>query len=185
MTTDELFDKIYNILKEKGKIPDIIDYGSSARYKSKPITTYEFSLTTNLCYGGNEGIYASFRIEYEKNKELFRDELGTFKTLCTDDESMHIMSNLLADFVIEENKYVSEHLDEFSWEGADVYAINDAGEKLKWGYACRSMERALKKKDELLEKYPKVWVRDNATRKEKIYKSDRERENIEEVERER
>jgi hypothetical protein len=31
------------------------------------------------------------------------------------------------------------------------------------------MENALKKKDELLQKYPRVLIRDNATREEKSY----------------
>ena len=34
MTTAELFDKIQDILKEKGKLPDILDYGIAT---SKPV----------------------------------------------------------------------------------------------------------------------------------------------------
>ena len=30
MTTVELFNKIYDILKEKGRIPDILEYGHAA-----------------------------------------------------------------------------------------------------------------------------------------------------------
>jgi len=54
MTTEELFDKIKGILKEKGKLPDILDYGLGA-YSSIPIKTYEFDLKSDLAYGGNEG----------------------------------------------------------------------------------------------------------------------------------
>ena len=36
MTTGELFNKIQGILKEKDKLPDILDYGL-ATYKSVPI----------------------------------------------------------------------------------------------------------------------------------------------------
>ena len=185
MTTAELFDKICDILKTEDKIPDIIDYSLAADYRAEPITTYEFSLKTDLQYGGSEGIYLTFAIEYYKDKKLCHNELGTFKTLYTDDESMHIMSDLLADFIILGNRYVNEHLDEFTWEGADVYAINDSGEKFGWGYSCRSMESALKKRDELLNKYTKVCVRDNATREVKIYEAEKEKENNEEFEFER
>ncbi len=47
MTTEELFDKIRGILKEKGKLPDILDYGLAA-YNPVPIRTYEFDLKSNL-----------------------------------------------------------------------------------------------------------------------------------------
>ena len=41
MTTKELFNKIYGILKEKDKLPDILDYGL-ATSNPVPIRTYEF-----------------------------------------------------------------------------------------------------------------------------------------------
>ena len=47
MTTEELFHKILNILKDKGKLPDILDY-SLADGNSVPIRTYEFNLRSNL-----------------------------------------------------------------------------------------------------------------------------------------
>lgn len=42
------------------------------------------------------------------------------------------------------------------------------------------MEAALKRKDELLKKYPQVVVRDNATRKEKIFIKQPEKKKTEE-----
>lgn len=102
-------------------------------------------------------------------KERCVSGLGTFKTLHEDSEAMHIMADLLADFIIEESAYVNANLDDFTWEGADVHPINKTGKRISWGYSCRTMEIAIKKKEELLEKYPKVAVRDNATRKEQIY----------------
>ncbi len=55
MTTEELFDKICGILKEKGTLPDILDYGLAT---SNPVSirTYQFDLKNNLAYGGSEGI---------------------------------------------------------------------------------------------------------------------------------
>lgn len=56
MTTEELFNKIKDILKEKGKLPSILDNGL-ATHKPVPIKTYEFDLVNKLAYGGSEGIY--------------------------------------------------------------------------------------------------------------------------------
>lgn len=56
-------------------------------------------------------------------------------------------------------------------KGKDVHVIEESGEKSKWGYSCGTMEAALKRKNELLMKYNKVIVRNNATRKEKIYEN--------------
>lgn len=168
MTTEELFNKIYGILKEKGSLPDILDYGL-ATHNSVPITNYEFDLKNNLNYGGNEGIYLDLWIGYYEGGKLQQKGLGTFKTLSTDNEAMHIMAALLADCTIEEYAYVNANLDDFTWEGADIHPIDELGKRSEWGYSCSTMEIALKKKDGLLKKYPKVAVRDNATRKEKIY----------------
>ena len=63
------------------------------------------------------------------------------------------------------------NLDDFTWEGVDVHAFKESGERMNWGYTCVTMEAALKKKDELLKHHKRVVVRDNVTRKEKIYES--------------
>ena len=170
MTTEELFEKINSILKEKSKIPDILDYGH-ATSNPIPIRTYEFDLRNSLNYGGNEGIYLDLWIEYQVENEKRRAAIGTYKTLYEDADAMHIMASLLADFLIEEYSYVNKNLDDFTWEGADVHALKENGDRMSWGYTCGTMEAALKKKDELLKHHKKVVVRDNATRKEKIYKS--------------
>ena len=170
MTTEELFEKINSILIEKSKIPDILDY-SLATSNPIPIRTYEFDLRNSLNYGGNEGIYLDLWIEYRVENEKRRAAIGTYKTLYEDDNAMYIMASLLANFIIEEYSYVNKNLDDFTWEGADVHALNESGDKMNWGYTCGTMKSALKKKDELLKHHKKVVVRDNATRKEKIYES--------------
>ena len=53
MTTEELFEKVRGILKEKGRLPDILDYGL-ATHRPVLITNYEFDLKSNLNYGSNE-----------------------------------------------------------------------------------------------------------------------------------
>ena len=168
MTTEELFNKIKSILKEKGKLPDILDYGN-ATWKPVPIRTYEFALGHCLDYGANEGIYLDLWIEYFVGTEERRATIGTFKTLYEDAKAMHTMAGLLADFIIEGHSYVNANLDDFTWEGVDVHALKENGEKVNWGYACNTMEAALRWKDELLENHQQVAVRDNATRKETIF----------------
>ena len=174
MTTEELFEKINSILIEKSKIPDILDYGH-ATSNPIPIRTYEFDLRNSLNYGGNEGIYLDLWIEYQVENEKRRAATGTYKTLYEDDNAMHIMASLLADFIIEEHSYVNKNLDDFTWEGVDVHALKENEERMNWGYTCGAMEAAIKKKDELLEHHQQVVVRDNATRKEKICRRKDER----------
>lgn len=171
MTTEELFNRIHGILKEKGKLPDILDYGL-ATHSPVPITNYEFEMGNRLTYGGSEGIYLDLWIEYCANKEKQRKKLGTFKTLDEGSEAMHTMAGLLADFIIEANAYVNANTDDFTWEGVNVYAFDEEGKRCRWGYTCNTMEDALNKKDELLKKYPQVAVRDNATRKENLFSQD-------------
>ena len=173
MTTEELFNRINIILKEKNKLPDILDYGL-ATSNPVPIKTYQFDLKHNLAYGGSEGIYLDLWIEYFVNDEKRISSLGTFKTLDESSEAMHTMATLLADFIIELNAYVRANEDDFAWEGIYVYPIDGAGKRVGWWYSCSSMERALEKKDKLLEEYPQVAIRDNATRKEKIFCRDTE-----------
>ena len=79
---------------------------------------------------------------------------------------MHVMAGLLAVFIIEGGDYVGAHLDDFTWEGVDVHALDENGERYSWGFTCCDKETALHRKDELLKKYPQVVVRDNVTRKE-------------------
>ena len=168
MTTEELFNKICNILKEKGRFPDILEYDSPTR-NPVPITTYEYELGSKLAYGGNEGIYLDLWIEYSSIREKAKKKLGVFKTLYESADAMHSMAGLLADFIIEESAYVNANLDDFTWEGVDIHAFDRDGKQCSLGYTYGTMEDALTKKDRLLEKYPKVVVRDNATRKEKIF----------------
>ena len=79
------------------------------------------------------GIYLDLWIEYYVNNKREKKKLGTFKMLHEDNDAMYIMARLLADFIIEEQNYVNEHLDDFIWEGVDVYAFDEKGERCGWG----------------------------------------------------
>lgn len=98
-----------------------LDY-ALAESTPKPITTYEYSFRNNLDYGGSEGIYLDLWIETDTDGGAKRDKLGTFKTLETSGDAMHIMANLLADFIVEGSAYVNAHLDDFCWE-VRIYCI--------------------------------------------------------------
>ena len=170
ITTTEHFEQIYRILKANGMIPEtLLDYGGAARVPV-PIKTYEFEIRSNLDYGSCEGIYLDLWIEYYEEEKRQRKELGTFKTLQTDRAAMWRMAQLLADFIVEERKYINQHLDDFTWTGVSVYAEEREGEKSAAGYECANMERALLRKEELIKRFPCVIVRDNATRQETVYK---------------
>ena len=113
MTTEELFEKICSLLKEKGKLPDILDYHLGP-IQPKPITNYAFDVRNNLDYGGSEGIYLDLTLECCEGKATCFKDLGTFKTLGTSDQDMHIMAALLADFMIEATRYINANLDDFT-----------------------------------------------------------------------
>lgn len=168
MTTADLFDKICEILKKKEVYPDILDYALPER-NSVPIKTHEFCIKNNLDYGGSEGIYLDLWIEMYIYDEPQKFPLGTFKTLREDHDAMQIMGQLLANFIVEENAFVNANLDDFTWKGANIRIFDDGGKELNYVYTCKCMESAIKKKDELLQKYPRVVIRDNATRKEVSY----------------
>lgn len=171
MTTTDLFNAVCDVLKEKDLMPTLLDY-ALADSNPSPITNYEFELKNNLDYGGSEGIYLDLWIvDYKDGRTRLR-ELGTFKTLNDNADAMRIMGKLLADFIVEEHSYVTQHADDFLWEGVNVYAFDCITEKkLNWSYMCDNIEQALIKKEELLKKYPHVLIRDNVTRKETVYEA--------------
>ncbi|MCD7883123.1 MAG: hypothetical protein LUI87_05385 [Lachnospiraceae bacterium] len=169
-TTAEYFRLLCNRLRAKGQMPDdILDYALAA-HDPVAIRTCEFNLRSNLDYGANEGIYLDVSIEFFEDGQRECRKLGTFKTLDESAEAMRTMARLLADFIVEDRAYVNSHLDDFTWTGADVYPVKEDGVRTGWSYSCTSMEAAVKRKDKLMEKYPSVIIRDNATRREICYR---------------
>lgn len=112
MTTADLFNKVCDILKEKGLFPEILDY-ALAENTPAPVTSHEYCLKNNLDYGGSEGIYLDLWIETDTDGGMKRNKLGTFKTLEDSRDAMYIMAKLLADFIAEESAYVNANLDDF------------------------------------------------------------------------
>lgn len=167
-TTAQLFQAVYEILKSKKLMPDNLEYALPTTPQVK-ILTNDFRLRNNLGYGGSEGIYLDVYLEFKDEKgEIESKGLGTFKILDGSNEAMHIMANLLADFIVELREFVNAHKSDFIWQGVSVFPYEN-GERLRVNLLCDDMEAALEIKDQLLEKYGMVEVQDNKTRKAVVY----------------
>lgn len=150
-------EELFKVICDRITLPDILDYYQGWRFDDKEIRTYEWDFGNHLEFGGNEGIYLTMYAESREDNIC----LGTFKTLRDTPEAMHIMANLLADFIIEGKKFVNANLDDFTWEGYKVSAKSTG-----WSYDCGTLERAKIRYKELSEKYGEVTVYDYANRKE-------------------
>lgn len=170
MTTAQLFYRIKIILREKDKLPYILDYGLAT---DNPILikSCKFELRYNLTYGEIRGIYLNLQIEYFDKNERCKRGIGTFKTLKDDVSAMHMLATLLADFIIEGSIFMRAYADDFTWEGVNVYPMLDKDTRCRWHHYCSSMESALKLKNELLDIYQYVVIRDNETREETLYQN--------------
>ena len=158
--SEELFEAICNKLKEKGLMPKTLDYSLPCRDKY-PVDSYEVAIRNNLDYGGSEGIYLTLRLYLCGEEKPF----GTFKTLGETREDMIEMATLLANFVTEFRDFVDENIDDFTWRGFEVYPMKEDGTAENGGWECAKLEWALERKNQLLEKHDRVFIRDNKTRK--------------------
>lgn len=168
MNTAEFFTEICNILKEKGMMPAILDYALPV-HSPVFIMTAEFEFKNNLDYGSSEGIYLDIWIIFDEDGRKEQQKIGTFKTLFEDYPAMEAMGKLLAGFIFEGYQYVNKNLDNFSWQGWEVYAFDDNGKKTDLSYSCNSIGNTIVKKDKFLDHYSKAVIRNNETRDEKIY----------------
>ena len=141
-------------------MPDIIDYARADSH-GIPIRTCEFELKNCFHFGGSEGLFLELWIEYEAGSG--KAGLGTFRSRHDDRSAMRAMSVLMTDFTMEGYDYVRKNIDDFSWEGFQVYVPD-------------SEEEALARKDALLGVSPAVTVRDNRTKNERTYRADRKYE---------
>lgn len=168
MTTADLFIRICNILKINVFFRGIVNY-EPEKSTQMPLTTTEYGFKSHLDYNTHEGIFVDLWILIHTESGVKEQKLGTFNTLEDNLEARRIMGNLVAYFIIEERAYVSAHLDDFIWEGVKIRVFDYDGKELSWNWSCENMEKALKRKDEFLRHYPRVVIRDNATREEKSY----------------
>lgn len=163
-TNKDLFEIIVNTLKEKGLLPDILDY-SKPDITTEEIKTYEFDICGDLAFGGSEGAYLTVFIEGCFGRDRKRIYLGTFKTLNEDLESFRTMATLEADFIWYGREFVEDNLDDFEWTGYRVKFFS--GETCKMDCSTTKMSRA---QDLIKKRYKYEWdyavIIDNSTKKE-------------------
>lgn len=134
---------------------------------------YLVGIFINLLYSATDnhiGATIFFLIWFKICDFAFGFLLYVFQTLDSDGEAMHTMAGLLADFIIELRAFTNTHQSDFIWKGVSLFPCDGSGERLKLSLCCDDMETALALKDQLLEKYPIIEVRDNGTRKVEMYK---------------
>lgn len=169
-TNQFLFDKVIEILKKQGKLPNLLDYNLH-EHNLKEFSDYQFNVGYMLDYGGNEGIYLDVFVKgiCDETQNTIIVPLGIFKTLQTSEEAMVEMGKLAGHFTYALSKYVNSNLDDFTWKGYDInfYKEDDA---YAYGYSCTTKERALQRAEEHNDKYVKVILRDNQTRDEIVIK---------------
>ena len=140
------------------------------------IKTDDFRIRNNLDFerDGN-GIYLDIFLEFQNEDGTIEGMgLGTFKILDNSSEAMHVMTDLLGNFILELREFAKAHRSEFIWQGVSVfiYPYEEAEERLRANLLCDDMEAALEMKDQLLGCYPVVRIQDNVARKVVVYRRD-------------
>lgn len=163
-TNQSLFNKIIELLKEKGLLLDILDY-HLAEHKEMEIRSCEWDCTGDLRFGGSEGIYLDIYAEGNLGIGEPKVRLGVFKTLREDREAFRQMARLQADFIWETIDFVNNNLDDFTWTGYDVDFYHN-GIKTT-GYTTPTMDSAnnLMKRN-LKYEWEEVIITNNETCKE-------------------
>lgn len=170
-TNAELFTEIVKMIE----LPDNLDYYLGADDELS-VKTYAVNVSSDLNYGGSEGIYLRVGLYYNEmvNGRYVRREvpLGVFKTLDTSAESMRKMAILLADFTVATGKFINMHLDDFEWTGYTVYGTDETGDEILSCYSktYQSMERVNESWSRDFASYPGVLIVDNATKLKTVIK---------------
>lgn len=135
-TTRDLFNAVLQLVRDNGcyekaaanmeyVLPNISECNSREDIE---LSNYMFNFYATPQFGGNEGIYIDCWIsgEYsEKELKVYnsakgtadketRRSIGTFKTLNTDLEAMHIMGELCGSLVFYASQYINEHIERYS-----------------------------------------------------------------------
>lgn len=118
-TREALMEGIHQMVVENGQFDAaaaILDYFSPNTYSTpKLITCDDFCITTEVQFGGSEGIYldcyAEGRIQPESPEK--RWEIGTYKTLGTSLSAMQIFGALGGALTYYGRKYLMENIGRF------------------------------------------------------------------------
>lgn len=121
-TNADLMNNVFALVKNAhcyDKAEEIMDYFLPEKYEITELSDYNFDFETNLCFGGNEGIYLDCRIagHFNENAPCNQKQAipcGTFKTLGTSLEAMRIMGELAGSLVYFARKYVNENIDKYT-----------------------------------------------------------------------
>ena len=145
-TNETLFNTIVNILREKGLLPDILDYDLSDRHITD-IKTCEWDCTADLRFGGNEGIYLDVYAEGNIGDGHEKVRLGVFKTLGESKDYFYQMAKLQADFIWETREFVNDNLHDFDWTGYDIEFYKEGTKTMHvWTASKESAYRSLKRR---------------------------------------
>ena len=110
------FEELCSLAEKEAKsqsIPyfDELDYFSPLNDDNE-IITIDFDILCRVHRGGNEGIYAYFYFRFSDGKEL---NFAVAKTLGGQDSDYISMHTLAGHICLIIEKYIEEHLCEFSW----------------------------------------------------------------------
>ena len=145
-TNERLFNTIVNNLREKGLLPDILDYDLSDRDLTD-IKTCEWDCTADLRFGNNEGIYLDVFAEGNLGRGHEKVRLGVFKTLGESKDYLYEMAKLQADFIWETREFVNNNLHDFDWTGYDIeFYKNEKQTMCVWTANKDSADRVLRRR---------------------------------------
>lgn len=160
-TNESLFNTIVSNLKEKGLVPDILDYDLSDR-NITDIRTCEWDCTADLRFGGNEGIYLDVYAEGNLGNGQNKTRLGVFKTLGESKDYFYAMAKLQADFIWETREFVDSHMEDFNWTGYDIEFYKEERKTMHvWTATKESAYKSIKRRS--LYGFDYVLLIDNET----------------------
>lgn len=166
-TTVELFDKINNELKEKNLLPDILEYGIPNTRKHQ-ILSYEWDLIGIVRHGGNEGIVLNLYCYGDTGNGMQKTPVGIYKTLREDKDAFKALSDLNTEFVFAVRGLMQKNIDDFTWQGYNVYEQEANEGRIFPRYEVSEWRRALSRAEEMAsdKRHPvsRVLLRDNSTR---------------------
>lgn len=171
-TTGEFFETVMGVLKEKGKVPPILDYANATR-DVVILDTSDFFLQQALNFGGNEGIYLDLSISiYDKeDRKYVRSPLGVIKTLEESEWAFHTMGALAGDFTYSAVQYTREHSADFEWVGYSIIPFYRDGSKAAYSLFEKDYKAAVSDKDNMLvnPNWGCVVIRNNQTKDEERF----------------
>lgn len=141
-TTADLFKLVWDDLKASGKNLSFVEYADGPREPHK-LRDYSFDVFGVINYGGSEGIYVDLFYKGDIGYDAVGNyDLGTIKTLETDDDTFRVMALLMADFQIKATRFINANLDDFTWTGHDIDFFEDGKTEKSYGVTLKGNRSA-------------------------------------------